>query len=123
MLDHDNCGALGNEAVKHTQQHLNIERMQANRGLVEHEYGIILHAAHLARKLKTLSLAARERRCGLAKCEITQTQVVQGLQARLNLLESQCGVDGSSTLISMSCGNVSRLPSLPSRWICEAASA
>ena len=45
MLDHDNCGALGNEAVKHTQQHLNIERMQANRGLVEHEYGIILHAA------------------------------------------------------------------------------
>lgn len=27
VLDHDNCGALGNEAVKHTQQHLNIERV------------------------------------------------------------------------------------------------
>ena len=27
VFDHDNRGALGNEAVKHTQQHLNIERM------------------------------------------------------------------------------------------------
>ena len=51
MFDHDNRGALGNEAVEHTQQHLNIERMQADRGLVEHEYGIVLHTAHLARKL------------------------------------------------------------------------
>ena len=72
MFDHDNRGALGNEAVKHTQQHLNIERMQANRGLVEHEYGIILHAAHLARELKALCLAARERRRGLTEREIAQ---------------------------------------------------
>ena len=76
MLDHDNCGALGNEAVKYTQQHLNIERMQADRGLIEYEYGIILHAAHLARKLKTLRLAARERRRGLTEREIAQAQVV-----------------------------------------------
>ena len=27
VFDHDNRGALGNEAVEHTQQHLNIERM------------------------------------------------------------------------------------------------
>ena len=30
VFDHDNRGALGNEAVEHTQQHLNIERMQAD---------------------------------------------------------------------------------------------
>ena len=60
VFDHDNRGALGNESVKHTQQHLNIERMQADRGLVEHEYGIVLHAAHLACKLKSLRLAARD---------------------------------------------------------------
>ena len=94
MLDHDNCSTLGNEAVKHTQQHLNIERMKADRGLVEHEHGIILHATHLARKLKTLSLTARERRCGLTQGEIAQAQVVQGLQARLYLFESQRGVEG-----------------------------
>ena len=58
MFDHDNRGALGNKAVKHTQQHLNIERMQSDRGLVKHEHGIILHASHLARELKTLRLAA-----------------------------------------------------------------
>ena len=51
VLDHDNRCTLGDEAVKHVQQHLNIERMQADRGLVEYEYGIVLHAAHLARKL------------------------------------------------------------------------
>ena len=38
-------------------------------------YGIILHAAHLARKLKTLRLAARECRRGLTKREIAQAQV------------------------------------------------
>ena len=79
VLDHDDCGALGNEAVEHTQQHLNIERVQANCGFVEHEYGIVLHAAHLARELKALRLAARKRRRGLAEREITQAQVVQGL--------------------------------------------
>ena len=63
-------------AVKHTQQHLNIERMQADRGLVKYEYGIVLHAAHLARKLKTLRLAARKRRRGLTEREIAQAQVV-----------------------------------------------
>ena len=94
VFDHDNCGALGDEAVKHTQQHLNIERMQADRGLVKYEYGIVLHAAHLARELKTLRLAARKRRRGLTEREITQSQVVQGLQARLYLFESQRGVEG-----------------------------
>ena len=94
MFDHDNRGSLGNEAVEHTQQHLDIERMQADRGFVEHEHSIVLHAAHFARKLKTLSLAARKRRRGLTEREITQAQVVQGLQARLNLLEPHRGVDG-----------------------------
>ena len=94
MLDHDNRGALGNKAVEHIQQHLNIKRMQANRGLVKHKHGIILHAAHLARKLKTLRLAARKRRRGLTQGEIAQAQVVQGLQARLHLFESQRGVEG-----------------------------
>ena len=94
MFDHDNRGALGNESVKHAQQYLNIERMQADGGLVEHEYGIVLHAAHLTRKLKSLRLAARERRRGLAKCQVAQTQAMQGLQARLNFLESHRGVEG-----------------------------
>ena len=67
--------------------------MQADRGLVKYEYGIVLHAAHLARKLKTLRLAARKRRRGLTEREITQSQVVQGLQARLNLLEPHRGVE------------------------------
>ena len=72
MFDHDNRGALGNKAVEHTQQHLNIERMQSDRGLVEYEHGIVLHAAHLARELKALCLAARERRRGLTEREIAQ---------------------------------------------------
>ena len=94
VFDHDNRGALGNKAVEHAQQHLNIERMKADRGFVEHEYGIVLHTAHLARKLKTLRLAARKRRRGLTEREIAQAQVVQSPQARLNLLEAQCGVEG-----------------------------
>ena len=67
--------------------------MQANRGLVKYEHGIILHTAHLARELKALCLAARKRRRGLTEREIAQAQVVQGLQARLNLLESHRGVE------------------------------
>ena len=68
--------------------------MQADRGLVKYEYGIILHAAHLARELKALRLAARKRRCGLTERKIAQAKVVQGLQARLNFLEPHRGVDG-----------------------------
>ena len=72
MLDHDDRGALGNQAVEHSQQHLHVERMQADRGFIEHEDGIVLHAAHLARELQALCLAARERRRGLAERQVAQ---------------------------------------------------
>ena len=67
--------------------------MQADRGLVEDENGVLLAAAHLARELEALGLAAGEAGRLLAQREVAQPQVVQDLQATLHQLETAGGVE------------------------------
>lgn len=48
VLDHHHGSSLFNESLKYAEERFHIARVQANSGLVEHEHGIGLPAAHLA---------------------------------------------------------------------------
>ena len=87
MLDHHHGSALFNESLKYAEERFHIARVQADSGLVEHEHGIGLPAAHLACEFQTLRLAARKRGRGFAEREIPQAQVMQGLQLFVRLLD------------------------------------
>ncbi len=75
--------AIRHKFIKHVQQHANIERMQANRGLIEHEYGIMLFPPHLLANFKRC-LTARQRGSWLAQRKLAQTQFMQRGKLRLD---------------------------------------
>ena len=79
VLDHHHRGAVGDKPLQHAEQHLHIERMQADRRLVKHKESVCLVARELARELEALGLAARERRRGLAERKVAEPQVGEGL--------------------------------------------
>ena len=87
MLDDHDGRALLDQALEHTEKHGDVARVQADGGLVEDEDGVGLPAAHLARELEALSLAARERGRRLPQREVAQAQVVQGLQLCVRALD------------------------------------
>ena len=87
MLNDHNRGTLLHQALEHTEKDLDVARVQANRGLVKHEDGILLATAHLARELKALGLPAREGGRRLAKREVTQPQVMEGLELLVGTLD------------------------------------
>lgn len=80
VLDHHDRGAAIGEPLEHAQKRADIEWVQADAWLVEHEDRIGLVAVHLADELEALSLAAGERRGRLAEGEVPEPQFVQAGQ-------------------------------------------
>ena len=58
VLDHQHGAALVDEPLEDAQQHLDVERVQPDRGLVEDEQRPGLGAAQLADQAQALGLAA-----------------------------------------------------------------
>ena len=55
MLDDHHSRTIVQQGLEHPQQHLHIQRVQADGRLVEHEHGIGLGPADLAGQLQTLA--------------------------------------------------------------------
>ena len=58
MLNDHHSRTIVQQGLEHPQQHLHIQRVQADGRLVEHEHGIGLGPADLAGQLQTLGFAA-----------------------------------------------------------------
>ena len=87
MFDDHDCCAARHKPVEHTQQHTHVERVETDGRLIEHEYRVRLGFAHFAGELQPLSFAARKRRRRFAECQIPKTQIMQGGQTCVDLLE------------------------------------
>ena len=80
MLDDDHRSSRIRQAVEYAQQHLHIQRMQADGRLVKHENGVVLRFAHFACQFEPLCLAAGERRRILAQGQITEPEALKNRQ-------------------------------------------
>ena len=87
MFDDHDGRAGGDQPVEHAQQHAHIKRMKTDGRLVEHEYRVQLGLAHFAGEFQPLGFAARKRRGRFAERQVAETQIVQGGQTCVNLLE------------------------------------
>ena len=81
MLDDDHCGAVVEQAPEDLQENTDIFGMKADRGFIKDEDGILLPSAHFAGQLEALCLAAGQAGCLLSQGQVTQTQIMQDLQA------------------------------------------
>ena len=87
MLDDHDRSTLLHQTLEHAEEDLDVAGVQTDRGLVKHENGILLATAHLARELKALGLSAREGGRRLAKREVTQPKVMEGLELLVGTLD------------------------------------
>ena len=62
--------------LKDAQQNLHIQRMQADGGLVEDEYGILLGLSNLAGKLESLRLASGQSGRIFANGQVAETELL-----------------------------------------------
>ena len=62
LNDNDRC-AVVQQGLEHPQQHLHVQRVEADAGLIENEHRVGLGAADLAGQLEALGLAAGEKSC------------------------------------------------------------
>ena len=94
--DNDRC-AVVQQGLEHPQQHLHVQRVEADAGLIENEHRVGLGAADLAGQLEALGLAAGEAGRLFAQRQVSQTQLLQCLQALAHCLhpaaERKGGVD------------------------------
>ena len=91
MLDDDNGGAVVHEGAEHGEKRAHVQRVQADGGLVKHENGVCLRAAHLACELEPLCLAAGKAGRFLSQREIAEPQLPQHLQPLGHKLHAGAG--------------------------------
>ena len=110
MFDDHDCCAARHEPVEHAQQHAHVERVQTDGRLIEHEYRVRLGLAHFAGEFQPLGFAARKRRRRFAECQIPKTQIMQGGQTCVDLLEvvghGQCLIHAHCHELGQAQGNV-----------------
>ena len=80
MFNHKDGSACFHQTVKHAQQYLNIQRVQADCRLIKYEHGIFLGPSHLAGQFQPLGLTAGKSRGVFSKGKIAQAEVVQHFQ-------------------------------------------
>ena len=85
MLDHHHRGPCLQKTLKHSDQGADVQRVQADGGLVEHKQGVVLGASHLEGNLEPLGLPAREGRGAFAQGQVTQPQLTEQVQLFLHL--------------------------------------
>src|SRR5262245_50410605 len=86
MFDNDYCVAKVCQSSQHIEEFLNVLKMQPRRRFVQNVDGSSRSApAEFLREFDTLRLAAGQSRGLLSKSDITQSDVDQRLQFRLNL--------------------------------------
>src|SRR5215210_4875670 len=86
VLDHDDGVALVDESLQHLQQPLDVGELQPGGRLVEDVERLTrCDLAQLRGQLDPLRLAARQRRRGLAEPHVVEPDVVQRLDAALDL--------------------------------------
>ena len=81
MLDDDDGRTVVQQRLKNTEQHANIQRMQADGRLIEHKDGVRLRPADLAGELKPLCLAAGQARRFLAQRQVAEAQLPENGQS------------------------------------------
>ena len=85
MLDDQDGIARVHKPLQHVEQLAHVLEVQTGRGFVQNiERAAGLTALQLARKLHALRFAARKRRGGLPQANVTEPDVVQGLQLALD---------------------------------------
>jgi hypothetical protein len=86
VLDHDDRIAEVHQALEDVEQLAHVVEMQAGGGLVQQVEGAAgLAFAQFLGQLDALGLAAGERGGGLAEVDVSQADVVEGLQLGLDL--------------------------------------
>ena len=80
MLDDDHSGAVIDQCLEYTDECPDVQRVQADGGLVEDEHRIRLCLSHLACQLQALCLAAGETGRLFSECQVSQSQVLQDLE-------------------------------------------
>ena len=75
VIDHDDGVAVGHEVAHDAQKAIDVGRVQADGGLVEHIEHTGGLVAHGARELDALALAGRERGARAVKTQVAQAQI------------------------------------------------
>ena len=86
VLDHDDGVAVVDQAAEHLEQALDVGEVEAGGRLVEDVEGVAGgDLRELGGELDPLGLAAGERRRRLAEADVVEADVVEGLQAPVDL--------------------------------------
>ncbi|WP_063726442.1 hypothetical protein [Streptomyces sp. RTd22] len=94
MLDEDDGGAVVDQALQHTKEDADVERVEADAGLVQHEQRVALVAIEFGGELEPLRLAAGQRGGGLVEGEVAKAEVDERLQSGTDLVQVACVLDG-----------------------------
>ncbi len=91
VLHHQQRVAGVADALHHRDDAAHVARMQADRGLIEHEQRIDQRGAERGREVDALYFAARERARLPIERQVAQADVAQELEAHAQLAEHQLG--------------------------------
>ena len=91
VLDHDERVAGVAQALHHVDHAAHVARVQADRGLVEHEERVDERGAERGGEVDALHLAAGERARLAVEREVAQAHLAEVAQARADLAEQELG--------------------------------
>ena len=94
MVHHDHRVAIAHEVVDDAEQPLDVGRMQADGGLVEHVEHAGSTRAHGAGQLDALQLAVGKRRAGTVQAQIAEAELHRLVHLRDNRLGHRAHVLG-----------------------------
>ena len=96
MLDDDDRCAVVQKRLEDAEQHAHIQRMQADRRLIEDEDRVGLRAADLAGELQPLCLAAGQARRFLAERQVAEAELLQNAELLADGLPIRAEVNARS---------------------------